>query len=141
MYLVCTFAFSGFFPYEVHLLFTSIQRNCKCQSGRKLSNTFKYLNYFQECEIVESETDIQSGEYPRPKLYRVIPDVLPIIQIIPITEYETLEIETILSDPKKTPLDVLDQINTKNNVMLLLALKMYKEGEWVSPEFLDLILE
>ena len=38
---------------------------------------------------------------------------------------ETLhEIERIISDPRKTPLDVLDQINRKNNALILSTLKI-----------------
>jgi hypothetical protein len=62
---------------------------------------------------------------------------LPILRLVKVLPL----IDRIISDPKKTPLDVLDQINIKNNAFILLALEQYKENKELPQEFIDFLLE
>lgn len=101
----------------------------------------KYLNRLKEIKAIEKTVDIESGKYPYPVYYKAKDNFLAQIKILIITEQEKQEIEKIIRDPKKTPLDVLDQINTKNNSLLLLALKNYKENKNASEDIINFVLE
>lgn len=105
-------------------------------SSATLSKHLKQLK-----DIVEKKLDTESGKYPYPVHYRAKPEYLPVLEVVSITEHEKHEIEKIILDSNKTPLDVLDQINIKNNGSLLMALKLYKDNKDASPEFMNLMLE
>jgi DNA-binding transcriptional ArsR family regulator len=101
----------------------------------------KHLKRLTEMKILKKKIDIESGKYPYPVYYSTNPAVAPIITVMLLTEHEMHEIEKIILDPKKTPLDVLDQINRKNNALLLSALKHYKENKDLPQDFVDFVLE
>lgn len=89
----------------------------------------KYLKQFVELKMVEKRVDFESGKYPYPAYYSLTPTAKPIVEIMVLVEKEKEEIIRIISDPNKTPLDVLDQINTKNNNLILSFLKGYKKSK------------
>lgn len=101
----------------------------------------KYFTRLQEQKFLEKEIDFKSGKYPYPTYYSINPTALPLLQIIPQIEHEKKEIEKIILDPKQTPLDVLDQLNKKNNSFILLVLKEYKKKKDLPQGFLNFLLE
>jgi DNA-binding HxlR family transcriptional regulator len=101
----------------------------------------KHLKRLTKMKLIKKKMDFESGKYPYPVYYTVTPATLLQLKIIFMAEHEMHEIEKIISDPKKTPLDVLDQINMKNNALILWALKQYKENKDVPKEFINLVLE
>ena len=72
--------------------------------------------------------------------YKATPRLMLALEIRSTTEQEKHNIERIILNPKKTTLDVLDQLSTKINDNILLTLKLIKENKDISPESLDLIL-
>jgi hypothetical protein len=101
----------------------------------------KHLKRLKEVKVLKKRIDTKSGKYPYPVYYNVNPAFLPQLTIILMTEREMHEIEKIISDPKKTPLDVLDQINIRNNALILFALKQYKENKNVPQGVTNFVLE
>lgn len=101
----------------------------------------KHLKRLTKMKLLKRNIDLKSRKYPYPVYYTVTPATLLQLKIIFIAEHEMHEIEKIISDPKKTPLDVLDQINMKNNALILWTLKQYKENKDVPKEFINLVLE
>ena len=101
----------------------------------------KHLKRLTEKKILKKKIDTESGKYPYPVYYSANPAVAPIINIMLLTEHEMHEIERIISDPRKTPLDVLDQINRKNNALILSTLKHYKENKELPEDFVNFVLE
>jgi DNA-binding HxlR family transcriptional regulator len=101
----------------------------------------KYFNRLQGQKFLEKEIDVKSGKYPYPVYYSINPKALPLLKIIPQIEHEKEEIEKIILDPKKTPLDVLDELNKKNNSFILLALKECKERKDLPQGFINFLLE
>lgn len=116
-------------------------KDIKKESNSNDPTLQKYLKQFIELKMVEKRIDFESGKYPYPVYYRITPIAEPIIKIMLQVDKEKQEIIKIISDPKKTPLDVLDQINTKNNALILSVLKEYKNNKDVSQEFADLVLK
>jgi len=101
----------------------------------------KHLKRLTEVKLLKKKIDIESGKYPYPVYYSANPAITPVLTVMLLTEHEMQEIEKIILDPKKTPLDVLDQINMKNNALILLALKQYKKNKDVPQEFMNFVLE
>ena len=112
----------------------------KKETGLADPTVTKYLNQFKTQELIQKRVDTKSGKYPYPAYYKIKPITKAVLEVISTTKQEKHEIEQIILDPKKTPLDVLDQINIKNNASILLTLKLLKENKDISPELLNLIL-
>jgi len=101
----------------------------------------KHLERLKKTKVLKRKMDIESGKYPYPVYYSINPNVMPILRIMLMTEQEMHEIEQIVLDPEKTPLDVLDQINTKNNALILSVLKQCKDNKDTSQELVNFVLE
>jgi predicted transcriptional regulator len=116
-------------------------KEIKKKTGLNDATLNKHLKYlYKEKKAIDRRQDNDSGKYPPPVYYKIKPITKAVLDVISTTEQEKHEIERIVLDSKKTPLDVLDQINEKNNNSILLALKIYKENKDVSPDFLDSML-
>lgn len=101
----------------------------------------KYFDKFLKMKLIEKKVDFQSGKYPYPAYYSIRQSILPLLEVISTLHLESEEIERIVQDPKKTPLDILDQINVRNNTLILQALKDLKENRGLSMNFLNFLLE
>jgi DNA-binding HxlR family transcriptional regulator len=101
----------------------------------------KHLKRLTKMKLIERKINLKSGKYPPPVNYTAKPATLLQLKVIFIAEHEMSEIEKIILEPKKTPLDVLDQINMKNNAIILWALEQYKENKDVPKEYINFILE
>lgn len=112
----------------------------KEKTGLKDPTVTKYLKQFVEQKLITKKVDITSGKYPYPAYYKIKPMTKAVLEVISTTEHEKHEIEQILLDSKKTPLDVLDQLNIRINSNILLALKICKEDKNASPESLNSML-
>lgn len=115
-------------------------KEIKKETGLNDVTLTKYLKKLKEMKLIERNIDRKSDTYPIPVYYKINPMMKAVLEVISTTEQEKHEIEKILLNPKKTPLDVLDQISIKNNELVLLALKLYKENKNVSPNLLNLML-
>ena len=83
----------------------------------------KYFTEFKELKLVKKRVDITSGKYPYPAYYSINPKFHSLIKIIFQIEQEKKEIREIILNPKNSPLDVLDQINSINNTLILSILE------------------
>lgn len=101
----------------------------------------KHLKRLTQTKLIERKMNRDNGKYPPPVYYTAKPPALLQLKIISMAEQEMQEIEKIISDPKKTPLDVLDQINMKNNALILWALAQCKENKDIPKEFVVFVLE
>jgi DNA-binding HxlR family transcriptional regulator len=116
-------------------------KDIKKKTGLNDVTLTKHLKKLKEMKLIERNIDRKSDTYPIPVYYKINPMMKAVLEVISTTEQEKHEIEKILLNPKKTPLDVLDQISIKNNELVLLTLKLYKENKDVSPKLLNLMLE
>jgi DNA-binding HxlR family transcriptional regulator len=115
-------------------------KDIKEKTGLNDVTLTKYLKELKEMKLIERNIDRKSDTYPIPVYYKINPMMKAVLEVISTTEQEKHEIKKILLNPKKTPLDVLDQISIKNNDRILLALKLYKENKNISPNLENLML-
>ena len=105
-------------------------KEIKEKTGLKDPTLAKYFEQLvKKRKVLKKEVDTVSGKYPYPVYYSVDPRWLPIVEMVLTIEEEKQEIEKIIQDPKKTPLDVLEQINHRNNFLVLLGLKFFKDDK------------
>jgi predicted transcriptional regulator len=113
----------------------------KQKSGSNDPTLQKYFKEFTEVKLVKKRVDITSGKYPYPAYYSINPNFEPLIKIVFSIEQEKQELKKIISDSEKTPLDVLCQINSKNNDLILHIIKEYTKNNDVPQKLVTLILE
>ena len=113
----------------------------KEKSGSNDPTLKKYFTEFKELKLVKKRVDITSGKYPYPAYYSINPKFHSLIKIIFQIEQEKKEIREIILNPKNSPLDVLDQINSINNTLILSILENYRENKDISQKLANLILE
>jgi DNA-binding transcriptional ArsR family regulator len=101
----------------------------------------KHLKRLKDKRVITKYVDTTSGKYPYPVYYSANPAIMPMLTITLTLEKEMLEIEEIILDPKKDPIDVLDQLNVKNNTFVLLALEQYKNDKHIQQDVVEFFLE
>lgn len=104
-------------------------KEIKEKTGLKDPTLAKYFKQLVKRKILKKEVDVSGKYYPYPVYYSVYPQWLPIVEMVLEVEKEKQGIEKIIQDPKTTPLDVLERINYRNNYLLLLSLKFFKNDK------------
>ena len=98
----------------------------------------KHLNEMTEIQAIERKTDVESGKYPVPVLYRTTPELQEFINANKLRTMVTDGIEPML-DETKDPLFVLDIFHITNQTFFLLLLEKIQKGDITTREKINFL--
>jgi hypothetical protein len=116
-----------------------LERAKEKKKGLTDPTLIKVLKRLIELKLISQRWDMTT--YPHGSYYKAQPYVELYFRIARVQKQQIQEIEKIVKDPQKTPLDIIDQINIRTNNILLSILKSYKEDKNMPADFPNFMLE
>jgi DNA-binding HxlR family transcriptional regulator len=110
-------------------------RNMELKEKTKLSSRTlaKHLNQMTDLQIVEKKTDVESGKYPVPVLYKAEPELNTYIRASTSREEVVDKLEPALNETKD-PLAVLEAIHASSQLYFLELLKRIQQNRNITNE-------
>jgi DNA-binding transcriptional ArsR family regulator len=110
-------------------------RNMELKATTKLSSRTlaKHLDKMVEQKMIEKKTDIESGKYPHPVLYKALPGTIDYIRFSMFREEFSKNIDAILKETKD-PLLILDTIHNWYQLIFLKILEGMQEKKMTFEE-------
>ena len=105
-------------------------RNMELKATTKLSSRTlaKHLDKMVEQQMIEKKTDMESGKYPHPVLYKAVPQTIYYIRFSMFREEFSKNIDAILKETKD-PLLILDMIHNWYQLIFLKILGGIRENK------------
>jgi len=99
-------------------------RNMELKEKTKLSSRTlaKHLNWMTKIRVIEKKTDVESGKYPIPVLYKVVPALETYVKASITRTWFANRIELML-DETKDPFIILDAIHAASQDVFIELLK------------------
>lgn len=117
-------------------------RNMELKEKTKLSSRTlaKHLNHMTNLQTIEKRTDVESGKYPVPVLYKATPELTTYIEASITREEIANELEPALNE-SKDPLMLLEAIHAFSQIYFIELLTQIQQNEIVTNEQISFFTE
>jgi len=100
----------------------------------------KHLNQMTNIQIVEKKSDVESGKYPVPVLYKATPELTTYVKASITREEFANDLESLL-DESKDPLILLDAIHDSSQLGFIELLTQIQQNKIVTIEQINFFAE
>ena len=100
----------------------------------------KHLNRMVKIQIIERKTDIESGKYPVPVLYKAVPNLMMYIDSSKMKEEFAKAVEPMLEE-SKDPLDILEMIHLISQTTFIQILEVIRKDKNITWDDIDYFSE